>query len=314
MNSPESLLSVIIPVSNVENYIGNCIESLLKQQYDNLEIILVDDGSTDNSFLVCQEYANKDTRIKLFKQEKLGVSIARNKALEYAQGEFITFVDSDDAILPETYLCALKILSKNPECDQVQFPLHKKVGTPNPEIIVNHLQPIYGSEEMIHNFIVNRDVSWIVCNKIFKREAIAGLIFKPGFVYEDNLFVAQQLWQSKGICFSTEGAYLYYYRGGSITNTFTNKNLLDMIKIHCEIYDTLGTSKQLSTARGYMSYMIACDVYACSGWYKGKQEIVEVGFRHLKRSPWREIWEAKGLAFRRQLKTIGIKLVAHLHS
>lgn len=310
--STTGLLSIIVPVYNVEPYLAHCLDALLGQDYQHIEIILIDDGSTDHSLEICRSYAERDARIKLYTQSNQGLAVTRSHGLDYATGEFITFADSDDAVLPTTYSSALAVLDQQPACDQVQFPLHKRVGTPSPEIIVDHRSPIYGTEAMLHNWIVERDISWIVCNKIFRREAIGDLRFKAGFVYEDNLFVSQQLQRSRGICFSSEGAYLYYYRGGSITNTFTEKNMLDMIRIHCEIYDELAGYASLSEARGYMSYMIACDVFATRGWWHSSESIVRTGFAFLRRASAWELITARTLHPRRRLKALGIKLIAHL--
>lgn len=314
MTDIKGLLSIIVPVYNVEPYLANCLDSLLGQEYSNIEIILINDGSKDGSLAICQEYAKQDRRIKCFSQANQGQSVARNLALEQARGQYITFMDSDDEILPTTYLKAIELLNKHLECDQVQFPLHKRVGTPNPLIIVDKREPIYGVEAMLHNWVVNRDISWIVCNKIFRREAIGGLRFKSGYVYEDNLYVAQQLKQSKGICFSSEGAYLYYYRGGSTTNTFTEKNMHDMITIHIDIYNELKEFPSLSTARGYMAYSVACDVFATPKWQKVLSSVVKTGLAFLRQVPISEFMTARGLELRRKLKTLGIKLFAHFAS
>lgn len=306
------LLSIIVPVYNVACYLPEALDSLLAQDYKNIEILLIDDGSTDDSLSVCKRYAKEDDRIRLYSQDNQGLAITRSRGLDYATGEYVTFADSDDTVLPTTYIRAIEILQQNPQCDHVQFPLHKRVGTPNPEIIVNNREAIYGSLDMLHNWVVERDISWIVCNKIFKREAIGDLRFKAGFVYEDNLFVAQQLKRSKGICFSTEGAYLYHYRGGSITNTFTQKNLLDMIQIHIDIYRELEYAPELSVARGYMLYMIACDVYAEPRWSRGESLVAQLGLHFLRNVPCREVLGAKGLLFKRKLKTLIIIMRSYL--
>ena len=96
MDEKEPLISIIVPVYNVEDYIEECLESLVKQTYKNLEIILIDDWSTDNSGKICDDYVLKDTRIKCFHQINQGVGAARNKGLEVAEGELIGFVDPDD--------------------------------------------------------------------------------------------------------------------------------------------------------------------------------------------------------------------------
>ena len=92
------LVSIIVPVYQVKNYVGECVESLLRQTYTNLEILLVDDGSTDGSGAICDEYARGDNRIRVIHQENQGLSSARNTGLDQAKGEYVAFVDSDDAV------------------------------------------------------------------------------------------------------------------------------------------------------------------------------------------------------------------------
>ena len=94
----DKLISIIVPVYNVEKYVAECIESIIKQTYQNLEILLIDDGSTDNSGKICDKYAEKDKRIKIIHKENGGVSSARNLGLDLAQGEYIAFIDSDDFV------------------------------------------------------------------------------------------------------------------------------------------------------------------------------------------------------------------------
>lgn len=316
IENPLPLLSIIVPVYNVEQYVGATLDALLEQDYPNIEILLINDGSTDSSADICRRYASQDKRIRFFEQENQGLATTRSKGLDYATGELVTFVDSDDVILPGTYPAAIRCLLANTACDQVQFPLHKRVGTPNPLIIVDKREPIYGSKAMLHNWVVDRDISWIVCNKIFKRDMIGDLRFKAGFVFEDNLFVVQLLKRSKGICFSQTGAYLYYYRGGSITNTFTLKNNLDMIRIHIEIAEELEGIKELSEARAHISYMIACDVYANKTpqmrWYSKNNEVSQQGMSFLKGSSLWEIISSRRLPLQRKIKTLGIKIISHI--
>ena len=97
------LISLVIPVYNVEKYLDKCMESVLAQTYDNYEVILVDDGSTDNSGKMCDEYAERDSRVTVYHQKNSGVSVARNVGIENAKGEFISFIDSDDWV-DESYL------------------------------------------------------------------------------------------------------------------------------------------------------------------------------------------------------------------
>ena len=108
------LVSIIVPVYQVEAYISECVESLLAQTYTNLEILLVDDGSTDSSGEICDEYAVKDDRVRVVHQRNQGPSVARNSGLDHMKGEYVAFVDSDDVVLPDFIESLYELLEKHP--------------------------------------------------------------------------------------------------------------------------------------------------------------------------------------------------------
>ena len=124
-------ISVVVPIFNVELYLNRCIESILAQLYLNLEVLLIDDGSTDNSLLICREYEKKDARVKVYTQQNKGVSEARNLGIQHATGEFITFVDPDDWIEPRMYESMLnRIKMDNSDiclCDYAVIKNNKKI-------------------------------------------------------------------------------------------------------------------------------------------------------------------------------------------
>lgn len=306
------LLSIIVPVYNVEAYVASCLDSLLEQDYRNIEIILIDDGSKDSSYQICQAYAERDARIKLYQQENQGLSVTRNNGLKYAKGELITFLDSDDEVLPDTYNAAIQMLMSQADCDHVQFPLFKEVGTDRSYRVDNNYAPILGMDAMLSNWVIDRHISWIVCNKMYRVELLRQLSFIPGIYFEDNIYISQMLKRSKGICFSDIGGYLYYARPGSITNTHTTRHYLDMIRVHIMIHQELGKSKALASARGYMAYMIACDVFANPRWYRKETAIAVEGLKYLKTTSVGDLFSAEGLHPRRKMKALGIKLFAHL--
>lgn len=124
MNTPSTpTLSVIVPVYNVADYLPACLDSILGQTFTDFELLLIDDGSTDRSGAICDDYARRDARIRAVHRVNAGVSAARNAGLDMARGEFITFVDSDDALgTPDTLAENLRLLTADPETDIVQFP------------------------------------------------------------------------------------------------------------------------------------------------------------------------------------------------
>ena len=119
-------LSVIVPIYQAEDTLPQCLDSILQQHVDDLEMILVDDGSSDNSLMLCQEYASQHSLIKVIHQNNGGASSARNTGLDNATGEYITFVDSDDLVAPDTYQQLLAIATKHPEYDFIEYSIVEK--------------------------------------------------------------------------------------------------------------------------------------------------------------------------------------------
>jgi glycosyltransferase involved in cell wall biosynthesis len=142
-------LSVIIPIYNVENYLHKCIDSILNQTFTNLEIILVNDGSTDSSPQICDDYAKKDSRIKVIHQENAGVSVARNNGIEVATGEYITFVDSDDWLEPKMYENMCAISYSELECDVLMCDFTNIKSNSKEQISANIRKGFYTKQQII---------------------------------------------------------------------------------------------------------------------------------------------------------------------
>lgn len=162
------MISFIIPIYNAEPYLVRCVQSVLKQTTaEPLQVILVDDGSTDNSLAIAQEAAREEKRIVVLRQPHAGQSAARNVGLKYAQGEYIAFVDADDTIAPDW-------------CEK-------------------HLKAIEGVDYVQSGNPRNRYQYTVVWNRLYRREAIADLLFPEGMIYEDVLW-SVDLWLSKASC------------------------------------------------------------------------------------------------------------------
>lgn len=162
------MISFIIPIYNAEPYLVRCVQSVLKQTTaEPLQVILVDDGSTDNSLAIAQEAAREEKRIVVLRQPHAGQSAARNVGLKYAQGEYVAFVDADDTIAPDW-------------CEK-------------------HLKAIEGVDYVQSGNPRNRYQYTVVWNRLYRREAITGLLFPEGMIYEDVLW-SVDLWLSKASC------------------------------------------------------------------------------------------------------------------
>lgn len=203
-------LSVIVPVYNAEKYIRECLDSIINQTYKDIEIICVNDGSIDNSQSILEEYAKKDSRIRVITQENQGVAASRNTGLENAQGEYITYVDDDDFIDDNTYEEALKHIE---EADMVCFGI-KVFGDSNYEQRCgdeNYYKVKYkGFQKLNRKMIMNTDAS--ACDKIYKKSIIDqnGISFKEGLLYEDANFYFKYVSCSKTAYYLDR--YFYHYR------------------------------------------------------------------------------------------------------
>lgn len=233
------MLTVIIPVYNSEKYVENCLASILQQTYIDFEIIIVDDGSTDNSLEICQAYAEKDKRIKVFTKENGGQSSARNVGLKMATGRFISFIDSDDEISNEVFANAIKAFASDEDIDIVQFPVFMNYGLSTQYLNQKKEQKITGRKNLFQEWIEKNNISWIVCNKIFKIEIFDQLRFEKMY-YEDNYMVAEVLGKINVLKIIEQGIYYYHHRENSTTTSAHSfEKERDTQKVNFKIYKSL---------------------------------------------------------------------------
>ncbi len=222
MNHP--LISIIVPVYNTAVYLPACLDSLLQQTYTDLEIILVNDGSKDESGAICDEYAAKDSRIKVMHKENGGVSKARNDALKLATGQYIGFVDSDDTIHPQMFEKLYCNLLENDAdisiCDFAMVYPDKRIhGNPD------GLRLKFHADDAIKTILVGKYFQGHLCNKLFKASVLQDIFFDEDiYVYEDMLVVIKALLNSSAVFFDSTPYYNYYMRENSAFHTaFTYK-------------------------------------------------------------------------------------------
>ena len=221
------LISVIVPVYNVEAYVAKCIESIQNQSYQHLEIILVDDGSTDDSGDICDQYAAYDDRIKVIHQENGGISAARNTGIEAANGDYITFVDSDDYIAPNMYEDMLHILKDN-DLDILEYTAFRdKDGTIIEGCNDGSLE-IFNRHEALK--MAMHDCFIAVWSQMYKRSAIGDVRFPVGRKFEDTavsyLFIAN----TNRVGHINRCYYYYRLNPNSITQTsFDPKSRWDFV-------------------------------------------------------------------------------------
>lgn len=214
------LISVIVPAYNVENYIAKCLDSILNQTYKNLEIIVVDDGSTDNTLAIIDSYSAKDNRIKAIHQDNMGVAAARNAGLLAATGDYYGFVDSDDTIEPTMYEEMLTA------CETSASPMavteYREIGGDS-NITYSGKTYFLSQEEALNIFICEDGayrIQFSVWSRLCRKDIIDGLLFTPGKNCEDIMFSTKLMCATSSCVVIDKPLYNYTYdRSSSIMNT-----------------------------------------------------------------------------------------------
>ncbi len=229
-------LSVIMPVYKAEEYIYKAVDSILNQTYANLEVILVDDGSPDNCGKICDEYAEKDSRVKVIHKKNGGQADARNFGIEAASGEFIGFVDSDDYIEPYMYQEMIDYMQQNSldiVCGDTKQIKGKKI-----KFKPRHKENLIWNknEAICENLSGSLDNA--VTNKIYKRKVIGDIRFPKGRVYEDVATIYKFIYNADRVGYLAKGYYYYIKRKGStISTSFNSKSRYDCFVGYIERLD-----------------------------------------------------------------------------
>lgn len=220
MNEPNPFLfSFIVPIYNAESYLNRCVDSILNQSYPNLELFLVDDGSTDQSLQICKSYSQKDGRVSVIHQENKGQGAARNAALEKVKGDYILFIDADDAIHADTLQVHIDILKKNETIDFIQYPIHHFYNSPKAFIKRPTPALYHNTDDFILLALQENIISWIVCDKIFSSKIWEKQRFREDMKYEDNYLMINLLPILNHVYLSEKGMYYYYHNENSTTTS-----------------------------------------------------------------------------------------------
>ena len=205
----EELISAIVPIYNVRPYLEKCFDSIARQSYQNLEIILVDDGSTDGSGELCEDLSKRDGRVRVIHKKNGGLGSARNAGIDAARGAILSFVDSDDWIEPGMYETLSGIMCRE-----------------NAQIIACGIKKV---EEALLELPKNERLSNSMCNKLFRRETIQGLHINEQIYYEDNPFTPQCIARAERIAYTAEPFYCYFERTGSISRKKFSEREFDRV-------------------------------------------------------------------------------------
>ncbi len=247
-------ISIVVPVYQVVQWIEKCVDSLLSQTYTDYEVILVDDCSTDGSESVCDRYGSDSRVTVVHRSENGGLSAARNTGIDLARGEFITFVDSDDYIAPDT-LAAIAEAAAD-DVDIVEYPINIGYGSPGSTVYRNS----YGIGNALECWTKSR--GYFHCysaNKAFRRTLWNGIRFPEGKCYEDVFTVPRLIARARRICFAPTGMYYYCRRDGSISTTYTVGNLTDFVTAEVALWDMLKTRTTFDKCRTDELFITICN-------------------------------------------------------
>ncbi|MBQ7965949.1 MAG: glycosyltransferase family 2 protein [Ruminococcus sp.] len=226
----EPLVSVIVPIYNAKQYLPQCIESVLNQSYNNIELILVDDGSTDNSFEVCNEYCKSDNRVIAVRQENTGVSGARNKGIDLAKGEYIAFVDSDDELMAD----GIKLLVEDAiKYDADMVSAVKRIINPDGSVYSPYDDGkcmIYEGVESVELSLDGERQTNSACAKLFKKSFLGDIRFAEGrSINEDGFFLFECYVKLPKLVQHNICIYNYYVRSNSSTRSGFSEKYFDML-------------------------------------------------------------------------------------
>lgn len=253
LDPAEALISIIVPVYNVKNYFKECVDSLISQSYVNLEIILIDDGSTDGSSEMCDEFAAQDSRIKVVHKVNGGLSSARNCGLDCCSGSYLAFVDSDDILHLDFFTVLMNEIEDADICisnfqefyDKAELIFENSVKSGSKK---------YKAEEVNRN-LYGKEFDLLViiaCSKLYKREIWSDLRFPEGKLHEDEFVVHKVLDNARWVAMVDSKLYYYRKRLGSITATLTLKNVedtLEALRSRILYYEQKGWKDQLRRTR-----------------------------------------------------------------
>lgn len=279
------LISVILPIYNVEAYLPRCIESVCRQTYRNLEIILVDDGSLDSCKEICEKYSQKDQRIKVLHKTNGGLSDARNKGVEIAKGQYITFIDSDDYVT-EDYVEYLYSLIK-------KYNTHMALCT-HTVVFESGKKIVYGNEtdeklsseicleRMLYDDVINTS-AWA---KLYETEMVRQFPYPVGKLFEDIATTYKFFIESGEIACGYKSQYYYMIRSTSIVNQEFNINKLDLLEMTDGMAKVVGEKypqlcKAIKRRQVYARFSTLNQMQNVTGYNKEKREIISY-IRHNK--------------------------------
>ncbi|MBK1895100.1 glycosyltransferase [Chryseobacterium paridis] len=254
-------VSIIVPVYNVEKYLAKCLDSLVDQTLQEIEIIIVNDGSVDHSGQIIQQYIQRfPNKLKAYQKENGGLSDARNFGIDKATGDYLGFVDSDDYVT-ETMFEEMLNLAEKHQAEMVICNIQKVDEQGNVTQKLTQLPNMPEKIDLEKNFSVFSDLSYFACNKLFRKELFTDKRFKKGVHFEDIQLIPQLLLECKIVAQTQSFHYQYFERADSISKTHTEKGL-DILKAVMDVETVFENSQYSSKRRELKNFQILEGVYS----------------------------------------------------
>lgn len=291
----QSTVSIIVPIYNASKYLRCCLESIFVQTYSNIEIILINDGSTDDSLEICSYYALTDSRFKILDKENEGVSIARNKGLELASGDYVSFIDSDDYVDKTFIEKLLKIALNNSSdiavCSYIKTASFSASTAKSRAISYKDYTPIEAVKDVLN---YNTELGVVLWNKIYKKSIFTNnnISFPAGKIMEDSARIHEIMFSANKIVYTNEQLYYYIQRkSGNITSSSFGDRLDDVLgvindqkmflkKNNLNLQAEM-TASELTTKLGMINTLIDQGDVIDSNWKILRSSIIENNTKYL---------------------------------
>lgn len=313
-NYGNELISIIVPVYNVEKYLEKCVNSIVNQTYKNLEIILVDDGATDSSGKLCDELAKIDNRIKVYHKENGGLSDARNYGVEKSTGEYIGFVDSDDYIDAEMYEKLYEAIKKEnvdvAECNlKIIYPDREEL------FIEQNYYNVCTKQEYLEEYLKIEKIFGSACVRLIKSDVVKKLKFPVGKLYEDTYYAYDLIEKVDSYVIMNNPYYNYLMRENSITNAKFNPRIFNLIEIveefHNIVYENYPGLEEAADCRRMYAYFSVLNSILLEENYRDNEYYSEI-LSYFKRN-YISLLKNKYINRNRKLSIILIKLNIDLY-
>lgn len=290
-------LSIIMPIYNVEKMLRRCVDSIISQDFRNFELLLIDDGSTDNSGLLADEMAQNDARLTVFHKPNGGLSDARNYGLDRTQGEYITFVDSDDELAPGTLGKLITILDTHKDYDILEYPVLERPGCDDEHFFNPGINEYADAADWLSEQGLTH--CW-ACNKIYKRWVFDSIRFPLNRKFEDILILGRIIMKRPFIATTDKGMYIYHWNDNGIVAKSNREDPELLLKTQMETVRMLGIDTRYKYWHKLYMDMFANQLHA----YHATGRIL----LHRQRVALRSYGNAKGFAKAFILNVLGLKL------